>query len=167
MPPTKNIQADGGACARRDCLAKRELWHKPGLDAVSPRMSKCDVLGAEVRDGGVLRQVARREPPEGNMIDARLFDLAAGAEGDAVPVDEEFHHHRRVVEREAALLAFVVGVDGGEVHGVDGVTDEPGQVFIGQLVVEAGRQEECLVRVVGLIRFGQEESPRQGKHVIR
>lgn len=64
---------------------------------------------AEVRDAVVIGLLISGQDPERHVLPARLLDLARRESSRAVPVDEELHHHRRVVGRIPTAVDPLIG----------------------------------------------------------
>jgi hypothetical protein len=105
------------------------------------------VAAAEPGDGAEVRFLAGRQEPERDVVGQAALDRPRRAHPGGVAVDQQPHHQPRVVGRVAALLG-VVGQDRPEVeHLVDHVGDEPGQVALGQPVLQRRRQQQDLMRI--------------------
>ncbi len=106
-----------------------------------------EVTAAEPGDRAEVRGLVGGQEPERDVVGALALDRPRGADAGGVAVDQQAHHESGVVGRVAPLLG-VVGQDRGEVEClVDQVRDEPGEVALGQPVVQGRRQQQDLVRV--------------------
>jgi hypothetical protein len=105
--------------------------------------------GAEVTDRSVRREVARAQHPEGDVLVQLVGDLARAEHPAGVGVHEHLDHHggvERLVARPAVGVALV---ERTQVQAIDSVTDEVGQVPLGQPVLQCLGQQHLLLRVVG------------------
>ena len=91
-----------------------------------------------------------------NLMDAidQAFDLAAGADAQAVGIQQQGDHHPGVEGGLAAKLALIMGEDRGEVECGDGVEEEVDEVALGEPVVGRGWEEVGLVGGPIAIRLG-------------
>lgn len=106
-----------------------------------------EVTAAEPGDRAEVRGLVGGQKPECHVVGALALDRPGGADTGGVAVNQQAHHQPGVMGRVAALLG-VGGQDRGEVeYLVDQVCDEPGEVVLGQPVVQRGRQQQDLVRV--------------------
>jgi hypothetical protein len=104
-------------------------------------------VAAEPGDRAEVRSLASGQEPECGVIDVLTRDRPRGAHPGGVAVDQQPHHQPRVVGRVAALFG-VAGQDRRQIEDlVYQVGDEPGQVVLGQPVVQRRRQQQDLVRV--------------------
>jgi hypothetical protein len=70
------------------------------------------VTAAEVVDPAVIGLLVAGQHPEGGVLPASLLDLAGARHPDAVGIQEQQHHHPRLVGLLATgILLAVVGVD--------------------------------------------------------
>jgi len=80
---------------------------------------------------------------------ASSLDLAGRAHAEALGVEEERHHRLRMVCGAATPLVAVVAVEGGEVHLLQRVEDEEGEVVLGKPVGDRRREQVELVTLGG------------------
>ncbi len=108
-----------------------------------------EVAAPEARHGAEVRPLQPRHRHEIDPLLARPGDPARGVDAAAVAVEQQRHHHPRVVGRVAALL--VVGrEDHREVERLaHGVADEVREVPGRDQLVRRGRQQPALVHVPG------------------
>jgi hypothetical protein len=105
------------------------------------------VAAAEPGDGVEVGGLVGGQEPEGDVVGATALDRPGGADSGGVAVDEQPHHQPGIVGRMTALFG-VVRQDRSEVeYLVDQIGDEPGQVVLGQPVVQRRRQQQDLIRV--------------------
>jgi hypothetical protein len=104
------------------------------------------VAGAEAGDGhGVGHRVGGQDP-DGDVLGAASFELAGGADPQAVAVEEHAEQQLGVVGGMAVPVVAVDLVEGLKVELVDDVQDEPGEVAVGEPVAQVGREQEGLSR---------------------
>ena len=79
-------------------------------------------------------------------------DLSRGTDADRVAVDHQIGEHPRMGDGFTAVpVGVLVDQWGVADEFLDDLGDEPGEVLLGEPLVEAGREEEALLRV--LLRF--------------
>ena len=128
------------------------------------------VLLAETADRRVVGVLVRGQHPEGDVLPAAPFDLAARALALAVGVEHERDHHRRLVRLPPPTVLAVALVERGEVQLADRIEHEPREVVPGQPVAEAGGHQVLLVTVARqetLGHGGTSESLRPRRHAHR
>lgn len=102
---------------------------------------------AEPGNGPEIREPLRREPAERHHIGASPLDLAGGPDPGAVPVEQDPQHQPRIVRRLALRLPEG-GVEGLQVEFVlHQLGNEPGQVALGQPLIQGRRHQHHRVRL--------------------
>ena len=102
----------------------------------------------ELRDRIVIRMLVSAENPKRNRIVGILFYPARTGDTHTVGVEEQFDHHPGM-DRRLATRRVVIAVDDlGQVQGIDDITDEVGQMVLGQPVLQCGRQKQQLARLI-------------------
>jgi hypothetical protein len=107
----------------------------------------------EVGDGVVVGMMPGSENPESHVFICFLFYLSGRGYPQAIRVEEELHHHGRVIGRLARKPTTVrlFYLDLGKVELIHHIRDEVRYVSFGQPLTKRGRQQEKLVRIVGLV----------------
>ena len=104
---------------------------------------------SEPREGRVGRVLIGRKPSERHVIKGGARHLPRGRGPDTVAVEPELQEEGRVEGEVATLGVVVSGREEREVDlRVDELGDEPGEVILGEPVVEARWEEEVLMGVV-------------------
>lgn len=102
---------------------------------------------AKAGDRGMVGSLVGGDHPEGDVLTAAALDPPRASLPDRVGVDDQRHHHLRIVGGAAVAVSAVVGVEGLEVELVHGLDHEPGGVVVGQPVAEIRRQKQWLIAV--------------------
>jgi hypothetical protein len=102
---------------------------------------------AKARDRAVIGPLVGRDHAHRHSVDASAFDHARRAAAGGVRVEQERHHHRRIVGRAAVTVLPVGGVEGGQVHLLDRGEDKPRQVILRQPLAQARRHQKVLLAV--------------------
>src|SRR5665648_326029 len=91
-----------------------------------------------------------RKDAEGYLLIGGPLNLARGGLAQAVGVEDELHHHGRVVDRPTAQVILLVGrKDGGEIQAVHHVGEEPDEMSLGHPFAHVRGEEVLLIWVVG------------------
>ena len=96
---------------------------------------------AEVADGAEVGDVVADDDAAGDVGVAAAHDLARGAGAGGVAIEQQRDHHPGMERRLAPEFALVVGEDGREVDGGDGIEEEVDQVVFGEPVLGRGRED--------------------------
>lgn len=108
---------------------------------------RIEVAAAEPGDRAEVRGLADGQEAERDIVGQAALNRPGGADAGGIAIDQQTHHQPRVVGRVATLFG-VAGQDRPEVeHLVDQVADKPGQVVLGQPVVQRRRQQQDLMRI--------------------
>jgi len=129
------VGAEFGAIQRHMAQAHqpRLLTHLEHLDKQSGQGSQ--VTAAEIADPAVVRLLVAGQHPEGGVLPAGLLDLAGAGQPNAVGVQEQPHHHSRLVGLlPPRILLAVVGVDLTQFQLSGQVQQEEHQVVLRQPV---------------------------------
>src|ERR1035437_1665093 len=113
----------------------------------------CWLFGSAASGGstpGLTGVLVRRQVPERYVFMGGTFDLPRTDHSPAVAVQQDPHHHRRVVGRHSpSILTSVDGHDLGQVQFVGYVGDKPRQMILRQPVLQRRREKEHLVQIAG------------------
>ena len=101
----------------------------------------------EPRDRRVIRSLLRRQHAERNILFARPLDLPRRARPARVRVEQQRHHHRRVIGRPAAAVPPIGGIEAVEVHLADSLQDEPREVAFWQPLPDIRRHQKRLLAI--------------------
>ncbi len=118
------------------------------------------VVSREAGDGGVVGGLVGGDEAEGDVLHAPPLDQARGSRSGGVGVDEQGHHHLRVVGRSTPPIDSAPGVERRQVEGLHDRDDVPREVVLWQPVVQARRHQERLVPVAGNEVVGHGSSER-------
>ena len=103
----------------------------------------------ELRDRPVAGPDPAADHPAAQVIDARVADLARGPDPLEKAVEQQRHHHRRVIRRLPLPVGPVRRGEPGQVQ-LPGHRDHlPGQVIRRQPGADVGRQQAPLIRIHG------------------
>ncbi len=101
---------------------------------------------AKLVDSGEKRLRVGANHPKRHVLVAGTLDTPRGVHPGAVGVDQQRHHHRRVVRAlPARVLALDGRLDGAEVQLRDHVQNEPCQMPLGQPLAQRRRQQIGLI----------------------
>ena len=112
-----------------------------------PRQRRTMAL-AEIADRAEIRLIARRQEAEGHAVHELRGDPTRGVRARAVAVQQQLHHHPRMVGRVAPLL-LVGALDGRQIQRIGQVTHTARQVALRHPVRQGRRKQQRLIRVVG------------------
>lgn len=126
------------------------------------------VITDESGDRGVVGALVGCDEPKGDVLGAAPLDQARGTRPGRVGVDQQRHHHLRVVGRPAPPVGSAACVERRQVQRLHDVDDEPREVVPGKPLVQARRQQEGLVSVAGneVVGHGSSERRKDYVHVI-
>ena len=96
---------------------------------------------AEPSDRRMVRSLVDSDHPEGDVFDAATLDTPAGALADRVRVDEQRHHHRRVIGSATAAIGPIASEEHRKVELGDDIEHEPDQMILRQPVRQRGRHQ--------------------------
>ena len=102
---------------------------------------------AKVADGAEVGWIVADDGSEGQIPFTRGGDLAAGADSDAVGVDQERDHHGDIEGGLAAEFVGVMAVEGREIELGDEIEEEKHQIVFGQGVSRGDRLKAALIGV--------------------
>jgi hypothetical protein len=101
----------------------------------------------EPGDGRVIGPLLRRDHPKRDVLRARPLDHPRRPGPARVGVQQQPHHHRRVISRPRPPVDPVGRVERVQVHLADGVNDKPRQVILRQPLPHIGRHQKPLLAV--------------------
>ncbi len=101
----------------------------------------------EPRDRRVIGPLLGRQDAEGDVFLTRPLDHARGPEPARVRIEQQRHHHRRVIGRPAPSVLTVGDIEPVEIHLADGVDDEPREVPFRQPLSDIGRHQKRLLSI--------------------
>jgi hypothetical protein len=107
------------------------------------------VADPETRDRGVIRHLVRRDHTERDVLTAAPLDRARGALADRVGINQQRHHHLRVMRRGPPAVAAIGRIEGTQVELPDRVEHEPGKVILSQPLAQRRRQQQLLLAITG------------------
>jgi hypothetical protein len=95
----------------------------------------------------VIRRAVGADHARGDVLHAAPLDTSRRALADGVAVEQQRHHHRRLVRGTALPVQAITGIEAAQVQSLDGVDDKPRQVVVGQPLAQARRQQQCLIAI--------------------
>ena len=113
----------------------------------------------KLTDRAVLREVARRQHPKRHILLKLPRNGARGEHPRRVGVNQNLHHHRRLIGRVATTVALVGCVECAQLQRIDQVADVMGQMPRRQPFAQVGRQKQQLVRLIGTKRRRHPTNP--------
>jgi hypothetical protein len=105
------------------------------------------VAHPEARDRRAIGRPTGADHPKRHVVVAATLDRPRRAHPDRVGVDEQRHHHRRIVRRPAPPVVAITGLERRQLHLGDRVEHEPRQVLLGRPLAQARRQQQLLLAV--------------------
>jgi len=126
--------------------------HQPRLRAQRQHLRKgvgqrLLVPGAKAGDRRMIRDPVGRDHPEGDVLAAASLDSAARALPDRVAVEQQRDHHLRVERGPPPAILTIRPRERAQIHLLDGVQHEPGEVIFRQPLTQVRRQQQLLVTV--------------------
>ena len=97
------------------------------------------------RDRRVIRRLICTDHTDGNVFDAAALQAPRRALPDRVAIEQQRHHHRRIVRRPTMPVDTIGGVEPAQVHRRHSVDDEPRQMPLRQPLPQARRQQQLLI----------------------
>ena len=119
----------------------------------------------EPRDRRVIGPLLRRQDAESDVFLARPLDLPRGPRPARVRVEQQRHHHRRVIRRPAAPVLPIGGIERVQIHLLDSVDHEPREVLIRQPLPDVRRHQKRLLSITrdkALAHHGMVLNPPDG-----
>jgi len=101
----------------------------------------------EPRDRRVIGLLLRRQHAERNVLLARPLDLPRRACPARERVEQQRHHHRRVISRPATTIEAIDRIERLQLHLRDGVDDKPRQMVLRQPLPDIGRHQKRLITI--------------------
>src|SRR5271166_1210116 len=105
------------------------------------------VLGAKAVDRHVIGREVRRDHAVGDVLHARALDTSRGALSLAIGVENDRHHHRRVIRCTTPAVLAIARVEGREVDVLDRIDHEPREVVLRQPLAQRGRHQQQLLTI--------------------
>jgi hypothetical protein len=126
--------------------------HQAGLGAelqhVAEQLAQRALVAlAEARDRRVIRGLVRGDHPHRDVLVAAPLDPPRRPLADRVGIDQQRHHHRRIVRRPTPPVLAIAGQERPQIHRVDGIKHEPRQVILRQPLAQARRQQQLLLAI--------------------
>jgi hypothetical protein len=141
------VRRDLRAVDRDDADLGQALLRAQREDLTEQTGDRVLVALDEPRDRCVIRPLLSGHDPERDVLLAALLDQARRPDPARVGIEQQRHHHRRVIGRSAAPVAAVSRVERLEVHLADGVDDEPCKVLLRQPLPHVGRHQKRLLAI--------------------
>jgi hypothetical protein len=105
------------------------------------------VAHAEARDRRVIGRLVGGDDAEGDVLATAALDRSRGANANGIGVDQQRHHHCRVMRRATMAVLAIGAIEGGQVKLVDDLRHTPRQVIVGQPLPQAGPQQQLLIAI--------------------
>ena len=106
------------------------------------------VKTTKLADRLMARIVARRQYPERHVVHQLPRDLPRRKHSRRVTVDQQLHHHPRLVRRTTATVTFVPTVETRQVQIVHHVAHMKRQVLLWKPLPKVRRQQQLLLRLI-------------------
>jgi len=134
-------------------LAQPQHLHKQARQCI-------EMNEAEITDPAVVRLLVAGEHAEGGILPAGPLDPARGGDADAVGVEQQHHHHPRLIGLDPTRIPRLVDrIDRREIQFGGHVQQEEHQMVRWQPLHRRGRQQQRLLRVPGTEGFGLAHAP--------
>jgi hypothetical protein len=101
----------------------------------------------EASDRRVIRPLLRRDHPKRDVLDAGSLDHPRRRDPARVRVEQQRHHHRRVIGRPAAPIDTMSGVERVEVHLLNRADHKPREMVLRQPPPHVGRHQKRLLAI--------------------
>jgi hypothetical protein len=95
----------------------------------------------------VIGPLVRADHARSDILNAAPFDPSRGPLADRVGVEQQRHHHRRIVRRPTMAVGRIGREERGQIHLRDRVDHKPRQVILGQPLAQARRQQQLLLAI--------------------
>ena len=120
------------------------------------------VTRAEARDGRVVGSLIGRDHPEGNIVAAAPLDRARRTHTERIRVNEQRHHHLRIVRSGPPAVTAISRVERLQIKLRHALEHEPGQVVLGQPLAPRRRQQQMLITIARQEVLGHHAPHRSG-----
>jgi len=118
-------------------------------DLVEQVVHEGQALPTESGEGREVGMLVGGEPSGRHVLVGRLLELARAPDPDTVAVEDDLEEHPRVERRASSLLVLVARHERSEVEVVvDHLGDDAGEVVRRKPLVEIGRKDERLLRII-------------------
>jgi hypothetical protein len=105
------------------------------------------VADAKARDRRVIGRAVGSNHTERDVVVTAPLDSPRGAHPDRVGIDEQRHHHRRVMRRATPAVIAIARVERADIHLRNRIEDEPREVILRQPLPQARRQQQLLLAI--------------------
>jgi len=105
------------------------------------------VAHTKARDRRVIGRLVGGDDPKRDVLAAAPLDRSRGPHADRIGVDQQRHHHRRIMRRSTMAILAIGTVERREVKLVDDLQHKPRQVIGGQPIPQAGRQQQLVIAI--------------------
>jgi hypothetical protein len=102
---------------------------------------------AEPRDRRVIGHLVGADHPERNVVKAVTLDAARRPDVGRVGVDEQRHHHRRIMRRPTPAILAIRHIERIQIKLADRLQNEPRQMVLRQPLLQARRQQQLLITI--------------------
>ena len=116
-------------------------------------LERLQMQRAEIADRAKVRALLAHNGDEGQIAFASQRDLAARKHPDAIGIEQQAHHHRRIERRGAPRFLFIGGIETAYIQAANSIEQEEHQVPLGQLRRRALRLVLVALRLPRTIRF--------------
>jgi hypothetical protein len=97
------------------------------------------VAHPKLRDRRVIRDEVPRHDSKRDVLDAGALDHTRGAIAARVGVEQQRHHHRRLVGRPAMTVGAIGAIERAQIHLANSIEHRPRQVVVGHPLAQRRR----------------------------
>ena len=133
---------DGNHADAREALLRAQRQH-----LAEQARDRLLVTLDEPRDRRVIGPLLRRQHAERDILLAAALDRARGPRPACVGVEQQRHHHRRVIRWPTAAVETIGRIERVQLHLADGVDDEPREVVPRQPIPHIRRHQKRLITI--------------------
>jgi hypothetical protein len=126
--------------------------HRPRLGAQREHLTEQAgqrrlVALTKARDRRVVGPLVRADHARGVVLGAAPLDPPRRPLTDRVDVEQQRHHHRRIVRRPTMTVGAIGRIKCGQIHLRDRVDHKPRQMVLRQPLAQARRQQQLLLAI--------------------
>jgi hypothetical protein len=132
-------------CVDRDHLHVHQPSLRAQLQHVAEQLTQRPLMAlAKPRDRRVIRRLIGGDHPHRDVFMAATLDPPRRSLAERVGVEQQRHHHRRIVRRPTPAVLAIAGHKRRQIHRFDGIEHEPRQVVLRQPLAQArGNNSSC------------------------
>jgi hypothetical protein len=119
----------------------------PSAQSVSTSPNRPAIALTEARDRRVIGPLVGADHARGDILNAAPLDRPRGPLADRVDVEQQRHHHRRIVRRPTMAVSAIGRIERGQIDRRDRVDHKPRKVILRQQSRQARRQQQLLLTI--------------------